>query len=111
VRVERQDDDLVFKALADPGRRVLLDALFETDGQSLHELCAMLPDLTRFGVMKHLSLLVRAGLVVTFRDGRRKLHYLNPVPIQQAYDRWISKYSAASVRALAELRASLEPGA
>jgi DNA-binding transcriptional ArsR family regulator len=111
VRAERQEDDLVFKALADPGRRVLLDALFETDGQSLHDLCAVLPELTRFGVMKHLTLLEQAGLVVTFRDGRRKLHYLNPLPIQRAHDRWISKYSAVSMRALTELHVSVEPGA
>src|ERR1700748_2196531 len=87
-------NDAVFKALADPGRRTLLDALHADDGQSLGRLCAALPALTRFGVMEHLAVLAHAGLVVTPRDGRRKLHYLNPVPIQEIADRWIGKYAS-----------------
>jgi DNA-binding transcriptional ArsR family regulator len=103
------DDDRVFKALADPGRRRLLDSLFQADGRPLHELCAVLPDLTRFGVMKHLAVLAEAGLVVTHREGRTKLHYLNPVPIRELHDRWISKYATATVDALVGLRRSLDP--
>ncbi len=104
-------DDPVFKALADPGRRRLLDALFDRDGQRLADLCATLPAMTRFGVMKHLTVLEQAGLVVTHREGRTKLHYLNPVPIQEIADRWIGKYAAATTATLTELRRDLEPGA
>ena len=86
---------LVFQALADAGRRRLLDALFAEDGQTLGALCAALPAMTRFGVMKHLAVLEQAGLVVTHREGRTKLHYLNPVPIQEIADRWIAKYADA----------------
>ena len=93
----------MFKALADPSRRVLLDALHEHDGQSVGELCAVLPEMTRFGAMKHLSLLEQAQLIVTERVGRSKQHYLNPVPIQQIADRWISKYASMSVNALTGL--------
>jgi DNA-binding transcriptional ArsR family regulator len=100
----------VFKALADPGRRRLLDALFARDGQSLGALCAALPAMTRFGVMKHLAVLEQAGLVVTHRDGRTKLHYLNPVPIQEISDRWIGKYAGATTSTLTELRRHLESG-
>lgn len=99
--------DLVFKALADPGRRALLDQLAETDGLSVNELCEVLPDMTRFGVMKHLTLLEEAHLITTERDGRRKLHYLNPVPIQQIHDRWISRYVAPFAAALADLSSEL----
>ena len=88
-----RNDDGVFKALADPSRRVLLDALFADDGQPLSALCEHLPDMTRFGVMKHLTVLEDAGLVVTERAGRQKLHYLHPVPIRQIYDRWLSRYA------------------
>ena len=95
--------DMVFRALADPGRRALLDRLAETDGLSQGELCEVLPDMTRFGVMKHLSVLEEAHLVVTERHGRRKLHYLNPVPIQLIHNRWISRYAAPFAGALAEL--------
>jgi DNA-binding transcriptional ArsR family regulator len=102
--------DLVFRALADPGRRRLLDALFARDGQTLGELCGALPSITRFGVMKHLTVLEQAHLVVTHREGRTKLHYLNPVPIQEIHDRWISKYAAATITALAALRRDLEAG-
>ena len=102
--------DLVFKALADPGRRRLLDALFARDGQTLGQLGAALPALTRFGVMKHLAVLEQAGLVVTHREGRTKLHYLNPVPIQDIHDRWISKYADVTTTALVDLRRDLEAG-
>jgi uncharacterized protein YndB with AHSA1/START domain/DNA-binding transcriptional ArsR family regulator len=100
--------ELVFKALADPSRRLLLDALFEEDGQRLGQLSAALPEMTRFGVMKHLDVLVAAGLVSTRRAGREKLHYLNPVPIRLVHDRWISKYAEPFVRALSQLKTDLE---
>ena len=86
------DDDRVFKALADPTRRFLLDLLFERDGRTLTELESEL-EMTRFGVMKHLKVLEEAGLVVTRRSGREKLHFLNPVPIRLIHDRWIDKYT------------------
>jgi DNA-binding transcriptional ArsR family regulator len=95
--------DSVFRALADPSRRRLLDGLRERDGQTLGELCEALPDMTRFGVMKHLALLEEAHLVVTERHGRSKHHYLNPVPIRQIHDRWISKYAEPFASALVEL--------
>ena len=104
-------DDLsaaVFKALADSSRRALLDALFVRDGQSLGELCEVLPAITRFGVMKHLGVLEAARLVTTHRSGREKLHYLNPVPIQQIHDRWLSKYAQPFVRAMTTLQRDLE---
>ena len=84
--------DAVFRALADPTRRELLDELFRRDGQSLGELEERLP-MTRFGVMKHLKVLERAGLMTTRRRGRQKLHFLNPVPIRLVHDRWVSKYT------------------
>ncbi len=101
------DDDLVFRALADPTRRLLLDRLFERDGRTLTELESQL-EMTRFGVMKHLRLLEDAGLVVTRKAGRTKLHYLNPVPIRLIHDRWIDKYTERRVSALAELKTELE---
>jgi DNA-binding transcriptional ArsR family regulator len=101
------DDDRVFKALADPTRRILLDRLFERDGRTLTELEGDV-DMTRFGVMKHLRVLEDAGLVVTRRSGREKLHFLNPVPIQQIQDRWIDKFSAGPATALIELKKALE---
>ncbi|MEU1689905.1 MULTISPECIES: ArsR/SmtB family transcription factor [unclassified Micromonospora] len=101
------DDDLVFKALADPTRRALLDRLFVRDGQTLTELESELA-MTRFGVMKHLRLLEDAGLVVTRRQGREKLHFLNPVPIRLIHDRWIDKYTAHHTATLLELKAELE---
>ena len=103
------DDGLVFKALADPTRRLLLDRLFERDGRTLTELEADV-DMTRFGVMKHLRLLEEAGLVVTRRSGREKLHFLNPVPIRLIHDRWIDKYTERHVSALVDLKADLETG-
>jgi DNA-binding transcriptional ArsR family regulator len=96
--------DDIFKALADPGRRALLDALRADDAQTLTELCEVLPDMTRFGVMKHLRLLEEAHLVVTEKVGRTKLHHLNPVPIREIHDRWISNYAAPYVAGLIALR-------
>jgi DNA-binding transcriptional ArsR family regulator len=104
------DDDRVFKALADPTRRHLLDRLFERDSQSLSELEAEL-EMTRFGVMKHLRLLEDAGLVVSRRSGREKHHFLNPIPIRLIHDRWIDKYTEHRVSALAELKTRLEESA
>ena len=102
-----EDDDRVFKALADPTRRFLLDRLFVRDGLTLTELESEL-EMTRFGVMKHLKVLEEAGLVVTRRSGREKLHFLNPVPIRQIHDRWIDKYTERQVTALIELKQELE---
>jgi uncharacterized protein YndB with AHSA1/START domain len=99
--------DEVFRALADPTRRSLLDELFREDGQTLSALEERLP-MTRFGVMKHLKLLEEAGLVVTRRRGREKLHYLNPVPIRLVHDRWVSKYSEPWAAGLSELKDRLE---
>jgi DNA-binding transcriptional ArsR family regulator len=101
------DDDGVFRALADPTRRFLLDLLFEREGRTLSELDAEL-EMTRFGVMKHLRVLEEAGLVVTRRQGREKLHFLNPVPIRQVHDRWIDKYTERRVSALLDLKDQLE---
>jgi DNA-binding transcriptional ArsR family regulator len=101
------DDDGVFRALADPTRRFLLDLLFERDGRTLSELDAEL-EMTRFGVMKHLRVLEDAGLVATRRQGREKLHFLNPVPIRQVHDRWIDKYTEHRVSALLDLKDQLE---
>jgi DNA-binding transcriptional ArsR family regulator len=99
--------DEVFKALADPTRRGLLDALFERDGQTLSELESRLP-MTRFGVMKHLRVLEEAGLVKTRKRGREKLHFLNPVPIRLVHDRWVSKYAQPWTAALSGLKQDLE---
>ena len=93
----------VFRALADPTRRALLDSCFSRDGQTLNELCEKFPEMSRFGVMKHLSVLAEANLVVTARQGRTKQHYLNPVPIAQVANRWISKYAARFTAALVAL--------
>jgi DNA-binding transcriptional ArsR family regulator len=101
------DDDRVFKALADRTRRHLLDQLFQRDGRTLTDLESEL-QMTRFGVMKHLRVLEDAGLVVTRRSGREKLHFLNPVPIRLIHDRWIDKYTERHVSALADLKTSLE---
>ena len=102
------DDDAVFRALADPTRRLLLDRLYERDGRTLSELVGEQEEMTRFGVMKHLRVLESAGLVVTRRSGREKLHFLNPVPVRLIHDRWISKYAERQVSALAELKTELE---
>ena len=101
------DDDHVFKALADPTRRFLLDLLFQRDGRSLKELESG-QAMTRFGVMKHLKVLEEAGLVVTRRSGREKLHFLNAVPIRMIHDRWIDKYREREVSALLALKTELE---
>ncbi|HYN93578.1 MAG TPA: metalloregulator ArsR/SmtB family transcription factor [Pilimelia sp.] len=101
------DDDRVFKALADPTRRFLLDLLFARDGRTLTELESEL-EMSRFGVMKHLRVLEEAGLVVTRRQGREKLHFLNAVPIRLIHDRWIDKYTGARAAALLDLKAQLE---
>jgi uncharacterized protein YndB with AHSA1/START domain/DNA-binding transcriptional ArsR family regulator len=101
-------DDVVFKALADPSRRRLLDKLFKRDGQSLGDLERHLPDMTRFGVMKHLRVLEEAGLVTSHKVGREKLHYLNPVPIRRIFERWTSKYAKPFTRALDGLKRHLE---
>jgi uncharacterized protein YndB with AHSA1/START domain len=98
----------IFRALADPGRRVLLDRLFERDGQTLGELCAALPEMTRFGVMKHLGVLEAADLVTTQKVGREKRHFLNPVPIRLAHDRWIGKFAEPVVGAMSLLKRTLE---
>ncbi len=99
--------DAVFKALADPTRRDLLDALFAQDGQTLTALEERVP-MTRFGVMKHLKVLEEAGLVVCRKRGREKLHFLNPVPIRLIQDRWVSKYAEPWASALIELKTQLE---
>jgi DNA-binding transcriptional ArsR family regulator len=101
------DMDDVFKALADPTRRELLDRLRAENGQTLGELCERL-DMSRQAVTKHLALLEAANLVATVRRGREKLHYLNPAPIGEIYDRWIGKYEQARVAALADLKRALE---
>ena len=104
------DDDRVFRALSDPTRRHLLDRLFERDGRTLTDLESEL-EMTRFGVMKHLRVLEDAGLVVSRRAGREKLHFLNPVPIRVIHDRWIDKYTERRISALATLKTELEESA
>lgn len=99
--------DAVFKALADPGRRALLDQLHQNNGQTLSELCRHL-DMTRQGISKHLNLLIRAELVVPLWSGREKLHYLNPAPLKQISERWIDKHKAACLRALNDLTRGLD---
>ena len=105
--MEGNDVDAVFKALSDLSRRQLLDRLFAQNGQTLGELCRQM-DMTRQAVSKHLAVLEEARLVVTIRRGREKLHYLNPVPIGEIYERWIGKYERHRVRALNELKRALE---
>ena len=101
--------DDVFKALADPTRRSLLDELYREDGQTLSALQARFP-ITRFGVMKHLKQLEDTGLVVTQRRGREKLHFLNPVPLQEIYERWIAKFEKPRLKAISDLKRRLEKG-
>jgi DNA-binding transcriptional ArsR family regulator len=105
--MEGNDVDAVFKALSDLSRRQLLDRLFAQNGQTLGELCRQM-NMTRQAVSKHLAVLEEARLVVTVRRGREKLHYLNPVPIGEIYERWIGKYERHRVRALNELKSALE---
>ena len=102
-----QDTDVLFKALADPSRRTLLDLLHAHDGRTLNDLCEHL-DMTRQGVTQHLDVLEAANLVVTLRRGREKLHFLNPVPLQQIYDRWIAKFEKSRLKALGDLKQRLE---
>ncbi len=104
------DDNLVFKALADPTRRFLLDLLFEREGRTLRDLEAQV-EMSRIGVMKHLRVLEEADLVITHRSGREKLHFLNPVPIRLVHDRWIDKYTERQVSALVNLKSELEASA
>jgi DNA-binding transcriptional ArsR family regulator len=105
---ERSDHtDLLFKALADPSRRKLLDLLHAHDGQTLNELCEPL-DMTRQGVTQHLDVLEAANLVATAWRGREKLHFLNPVPLQEIYDRWIAKFEKPRLKALTDLKRRLE---
>ncbi|QOK94498.1 helix-turn-helix transcriptional regulator (plasmid) [Ralstonia pseudosolanacearum] len=104
---ERPDDtDLLFKALADPSRRKLLDLLHAHDGRTLNALCEHL-DMTRQGVTQHLGVLEAANLVVTLRQGREKLHFLNPVPLQAIYERWIAKFEKPRLKALSKLKQRL----
>ncbi|AXV75247.1 metalloregulator ArsR/SmtB family transcription factor [Ralstonia sp. SM1864_UCD524_TZ4] len=101
------DTDLLFKALADPSRRKLLDLLHAHDGRTLNALCEHL-DMTRQGVTQHLGVLEAANLVVTLRQGREKLHFLNPVPLQEIYERWIAKFEKPRLKALSKLKQRLE---
>jgi DNA-binding transcriptional ArsR family regulator len=101
------DTDTLFKALADPSRRKLLDLLHAHDGRTLNELCEHL-DMTRQGVAQHLDLLEAANLVATMRRGREKLHFLNPVPLQEIYERWIAKFEKPRLKALSNLKQRLE---
>jgi DNA-binding transcriptional ArsR family regulator len=103
----RRDHDALFKALADPSRRKLLDQLHARDGSTLSELCEHL-EMTRQGVTQHLQLLEAANLVATVRRGREKLHFLNPVPLQDIYERWIAKFEKPRLKALADLKRRLE---
>src|SRR5450755_3647221 len=105
---ERHDGtDLLFKALADPSRRKLLDVLHDHDGRTLNDLCEHLA-MTRQGVTQHLGVLEAANVVVTLRRGREKLHFLNPVPLQQIYERWIAKFEKPRLKALGDLKRRLE---
>ncbi len=104
---DRDDTDTLFKALADPSRRRLLDLLHAHDGRTLNELSEHL-DMTRQGVTQHLDLLEAANLVATMRRGREKLHFLNPVPLQEIYERWIAKFEKPRLKAISELKKRLE---
>lgn len=104
---ERHDTHALFKALADPSRRKLLDVLHAHDGRTLNELCEYL-DMTRQGVTQHLDLLEAANLVSTVRRGREKLHFLNPVPLQEIHERWIAKFERPRLKAMANLKRKLE---
>jgi DNA-binding transcriptional ArsR family regulator len=102
-----KDADLLFKALADPSRRKLLDLLYASDAQTLRELCEHLA-MTRQAVTQHLAILEAANLVATRRRGRAKLHFLNPVPLQEIYERWIRKFETPRLKALHDLKRRLE---
>ena len=103
----REDTDALFKALADPGRRKLLDLLHAHDGRTLNELCEPM-DMTRQAVTQHLDVLEAANLIATVRRGREKLHFLNPVPLQDIYERWIAKFEKPRLKALSALKRRLE---
>jgi DNA-binding transcriptional ArsR family regulator len=107
LHIRRMSMDAVFRALADPVRRQLLDSLHARNGQTLSELCEG-RDMTRQAVTKHLAILEAANLVATTKQGREKLHYLNPVPIQEIADRWIGKYERSRLRALSDLKKDVE---
>jgi DNA-binding transcriptional ArsR family regulator len=102
-----RDTDLLFRALADPNRRKLLDLLNAHDGRTLNELCEHL-DMTRQGVTQHLALLEAANLIATVRSGREKLHFLNPVPLQEIYERWIATFEKPRLKSLHDLKRRLE---
>jgi DNA-binding transcriptional ArsR family regulator len=104
---ERHDTDMLFKALSDSSRRKLLDLLHAHDGRTLNDLCEHL-DMTRQGVTQHLRVLETANLVVTMWRGREKLHFLNPVPLQEIYERWIAKFEKPRLKALGDLKRRLE---
>jgi DNA-binding transcriptional ArsR family regulator len=104
---ERHDTDVLFRALADPSRRKLLDLLHAHDGRTLNDLCDHL-EMTRQGVTQHLDLLEAANLIATVRRGREKLHFLNPVPLQEIYERWIAKFEKPRLKALSNLKQRLE---
>ncbi len=104
---ERRETNLLFKALADPNRRKLLDLLHAHEGRTLGELCEHL-DMSRQGVTQHLDVLESANLIATVRRGREKLHFLNPVPLQEVYERWIAKFERPRVKALDDLKRRLE---
>jgi len=106
---DRRHDDALFKALADPSRRRLLDVLHAHDGRTLNELCEYL-DMTRQGVTQHLDVLGAANLVAVVRSGREKLHFLNPIPLQEIYERWIAKFEKPRLKALSKLKQKLEKG-
>jgi len=104
---DQHESDLLFKALADPTRRTLLDLLHVNDGQTLNQLCENL-DMTRQGVTQHLAVLEQANLVAPLWRGREKLHFLNPVPLQEIYDRWIAKFEKPRLKAISDLKKKLE---
>ena len=106
---DRRHDDALFKALADPSRRRLLDVLHAHDGRTLNELCEYL-DMTRQGVTQHLDVLEAANLVAVVRSGREKLRFLNPIPLQEIYERWIAKFEKPRLKALSKLKQKLEKG-
>ncbi len=107
MHLDVNDTDLLFRALADPGRRKLLDLLHAHDGRTLNELCEHM-DMTRQGVTQHLGLLEAANLVAIVRRGREKLHFLNPVPLQEIYERWIAKFEKPRLKALSDMKRRLE---
>jgi DNA-binding transcriptional ArsR family regulator len=109
MKAKMSDPDLLFKALADPARRELMDRLHAHDGQTLTELCRHL-DMTRQGVTQHLAVLEAASLLAVVWRGREKLHFLNPVPLQEIYDRWICKFERPRLKALRDLKRHLEEG-